>query len=315
MVEMIDLLRSRPGITVAELAEAFDRSERTIYRWLNELSDDLRMPLGCSGGGYYLAESPETRKVNLTPQELLALQLSLRSSPFTAGSPIKEHAELAWRKIRDAAPCERLEMVRKLAAAHAVTVNSPAAAVRSDVIEVLEEAVNSHCRLAIVYRSQKSDQVKEYTFDPYAIVFRRHSWYVVGFCHEHERVIQLKLARFRHATDTGVRFEPPVDFSIDEHFGLSWEVWAGGEPTTVRVRFSPRVARMIVESRRHPTQAVHSQKDGSVVFEVTVSGIEEIAAWIMGYGRDAQVLEPEHLRLYVAEHARAVADMYAGEQQ
>ena len=66
--------------------------------------------------------------------------------------------------------------------------------------------------------------------------------------------------------------------------------WGGGEPVTVRIRFSPAVADMIAESKRHPTQLNTPQPDGSIVMEVSVSSIQEIATWIMGYGKDAQVL-------------------------
>ncbi len=98
LIKMIDLLRNNPGISVDGLASALDRSERTIYRWLNEISEDLKAPLVCENGGYYLGNIQENRKIDLTPQELLALRLSLKSSPFTDGSPIKNMQNLPGKK-------------------------------------------------------------------------------------------------------------------------------------------------------------------------------------------------------------------------
>lgn len=41
-----------------------------------------------------------------------------------------------------------------------------------------------------------------------------------------------------------------------------------------------------------------------------VGGLQEVMSWVMGFGRHAEVLEPEHLRQAVAEELTAVADKY-----
>jgi predicted DNA-binding transcriptional regulator YafY len=312
LVEMIALLRERPGITIDELAQAARRSERTVYRWLSEISSCLRTVVSCEGGGYFLAEGPAVRQVDLDPQELMALRLSLSSGPFTDGSPVRKHAESAWRKITEGASWEKTEAAQDMAQVRAVGVGAPATDLPRGLTETLDRAVDSRHRLRVVYRSQKSRRVGEYTLDPYALVFRRHSWYVVGYCPEHERVVQLKLARFVRAEDTGETFGPPKDFSVEDYFASSWESWGGGEPVRVRVRFAPEVAEMISEVKRHPSQVVYPEPDGGVVLEVTVAGIEEIATWIMGYGKHAVVLEPQQLRDHVLEHAQGMIARYDG---
>ncbi|MCL5105307.1 MAG: transcriptional regulator [Armatimonadetes bacterium] len=311
LIKMIDLLKTRPGITVGELAAILGRSDRTVYRWLNEIAVDLQSPLYCHDGGYYFAGKPDLREVDLTPEELLALRLSLKSSLFGDGSPIKKYAESAWLKIRDAARFEELVEARSLASSRVVNINAPAGDVPTGLIETLEMAIDRRERLKVIYRSQKSGEVKDYTIDPYAMVFRRHSWYVLAFCYEQEKVIQMKLVRFRDAVKLGVRFDPPDDFSVDDYFDLSWEAWAGGEPTRVRVRFDQCVAPLIAEVKRHRTQVIHPSDDGGIIFEATVAGIEEIAIWIMGYGRHAEVLEPESLRRQIAGHVSGMAATYA----
>ncbi len=305
-IEMIDLMRRQPGISIDELAAALNRSVRTIYRWLSELSADLHVPVQYSDGGYYLLGNSVAATVDFRPEELLALRLSLKSSLFSDGSPLKTHAHSAWHKIRDAASTDRLASAMDLADKHAIDVGAPTGQLEPAIVEAIETAVNNRRRLSVVYRSQKSNRVKEYTIDPYAVVFRRRSWYVLAHCLQHNKVVQFKLVRFRRVADTGIRFTPQANFSPEEYFRSSWEAWAGGEDITVSVKFSARVAEMISETKRHPSQVIHVQGDGSVTFEVTVSGIEEVAAWIMGYGKEAEVLAPERLKRYVLDHAGAV---------
>jgi predicted DNA-binding transcriptional regulator YafY len=50
--------------------------------------------------------------------------------------------------------------------------------------------------------------------------------------------------------------------------------------------------------------------DGSLEFQVTVSGLQEISWWIMGYGDQAEVLEPAELRAMIHERARKLVAMY-----
>lgn len=311
LIEMIDRLRNRPGVSVGELASGLNRSQRTIYRWLSELSVEVGAPVCCRNGGYYLEDERQAQTSSLSAEELVVLRMSLKSTPFAEGSPMRQRAESAWRKIRDAASTERLQAASDIGGGYSLRLTAPKGFVEPAITQTLENAIASRSRLRIVYRSQKSNQVKQYTIDPYALVFRRHSWYLLANCLEHGRVVQFKLVRFRDAVETGAQFQPPPDFSVDEHFKSSWEAWAGAEPVEVRVQFSPKVSVMVAEARRHPTQVTHTQPDGSIIFEATVAGIEEIAIWILGYGRDAEVLDPPELRDYVANHAAALAAIYA----
>lgn len=307
---MIELLRGRPGITIDELASELNRSPRTVYRWLNEIATDLKVVVCCSNGGYYIRGGTGNGAVDLTAEELLALRLSLRSSPFKAGSPVGKHAVSAWNKIRDAAAEWKIQKLTELGESHDVAVTALHSDADVQVMETIENAVNRRRRLRVRYRSQASNAVKEYVTDPYALVFRRHSWYLLAHSSEHGRVVQFKLARFRWAGETGEVFVRPAEFSVSRYFANSWEAWGGDDTVRVRIRFSPAVAEMIAETRRHPTQAVFPQRDGSVIFEVTVCGIVEIASWVMGYGKEAEVLEPESLREHIRDHAAGVLSLY-----
>lgn len=286
------------------------RSERTIYRWLSELSNEIGARVYFKDGGYHLTDDIDS-PAPFTPEELLVLRAALKSQVFSDESPLRDKAESAWLKIRDASPYERMRIASELSESYCVQPTVPKGFVDPNMSRVIESAIATHRRLRIVYWSQKSNQIKDYTIDPYALVFRRHSWYLLAHCFEHGEVAQFKLVRMREVAETGVKFEPPADFSVEEYFRHSWEAWAGGTPIDVRVKFSPRVSVMVAESRRHPSQKVYPQPDGSVIFEATVAGVEEIAIWILGFGRDAEVLDPPELRNYIVDHVFALVDLYS----
>ena len=60
----------------------------------------------------------------------------------------------------------------------------------------------------------------------------------------------------------------------------------------------------------HLTQQVEHLDDGSIRFEVDVDGVDEIAWWILGYGREAESESPAKLRRILRDHAKAMADSY-----
>lgn len=311
LLNMIEIIRTRPGITVSELSTALGRSERTVYRWIAEVSGDLHKLIVCNEGGYYIKHYGRSDVLDLEPEEALAIRLSLACSPFGAGSPLADHAGNAWLKIRRLLSPESIGQARDLSANHSVSITAHESNTPAFIMNMLNSAVKRQVRVIAKYASVSSGKVKEYTLDPYALVFRRHSWYLVGYSHTHGEIRQFKPSRFEQVFPTNEVFEVPDDFDVDDYFAYSWECFGGGEPTDVVVRFSPKVARIITESLRHATQQTSMEPDGHVIFKATVSGIEEIAIWILGFGKEAEVLEPLELRQLLSEHAAGMADTYS----
>jgi len=79
----------------------------------------------------------------------------------------------------------------------------------------------------------------------------------------------------------------------------------------VVVRFSPAVAKRAAETRWHPSQVIEEQDDGSLLWRGKVAGLREIRIWILGWGAEAEVLEPAELRAEVASQLRDAAARYS----
>ena len=83
-----------------------------------------------------------------------------------------------------------------------------------------------------------------------------------------------------------------------------------GRDSDVVVRFGKLVAQNVAEVNWHKTQRLAWRDDGTLDFHVTVSGLNEISWWILGYGDQAEAIEPPELRRLVAERAKRMAAMY-----
>ena len=109
---------------------------------------------------------------------------------------------------------------------------------------------------------------------------------------------------------TQVRFNRPPEFDLETHFRNSFGVYEGGGDVCVKVWFSAEVARYVSESTWHPSQELSPQKDGSLVATFHLDGTREIKAWILSFGRHAEVLGPEELRGEIGEEVGLLSRAY-----
>ena len=65
---------------------------------------------------------------------------------------------------------------------------------------------------------------------------------------------------------------------------------------TVKVRISPGWARWVGEKIWHESQKVTKLPDGGLEITFRVAGLDEIKRWILSFGPEAVVLEPEKLK-------------------
>ncbi len=314
LLQMMELLQNRPGLTISELAKKLGRSERTIYRYLEALAKELHISVCFEDGGYYIAERPLPSRLNLTPKEVLTTHLALTSGALQRSGIFSEHAASTWKKIESALTGDTLEAVQSNLKRSAIM--TPAQNLNdlgSPAIQCITNAVEHNKQLLIDYNSHRSGNTKQFVIEPYALVFRRHNWYLIAKSHLHQRIIQLKLVRVLSAQETGESFQLPHDFSVDSFYAKSWEMWTGAQEYLVRVKFTPKVAQIIRESRRHHTQELEDTEDGGVILSAKVAGIEEIGFWVLSWGAEAEVLDPPELRASIAETAIRMVARYTKE--
>lgn len=99
------------------------------------------------------------------------------------------------------------------------------------------------------------------------------------------------------------------EFDIDEYIKNSWSI-AKGEKTKVVIKFTPPISKLISEAIWHDSQRLESLDDGCLVFTVEVEGTWEIKKWILGFGKYAEVMEPESLLQEIKEEIKEMVGKY-----
>jgi predicted DNA-binding transcriptional regulator YafY len=177
-------------------------------------------------------------------------------------------------------------------------------------IEQINEAVINRRVINIVYYTMSRKKETRRKVAPYKLWFVDGSFYLIGQCKWKKEIRIFAVDRIKMLGFTDEIFEVPDDFDIDEFMGNSFGAFHG-KPEKVKVLFSADVAEYIKEKIWHETQKIYDNPDGSVLFEAYVACTRDIKAWVMRWGANAIVLEPEELRNEIQTEAIEMMAGYA----
>lgn len=307
VLQLLLTIEQAPGMSAKALAERCEISERSVYRYA-ELLRLAGVPI-YADGGYKLSGQTPLSAVRLTLSESLALviageHLSGGKAPFSAA------LSQALRKILAVVP-EELR-VSAGSAKGRVLMDAPGPVDYSGsarLFAAIDTAVRDHEKVAIMYRSLSSARESRRVIDPYGTVFRHGLWYVAAFCHRRNEERLFRLDRVISLERTGQSFEPRTDFSLADYMRDAWHV-ERGKPITAKVRFSGLAKQIVMEGQWHPSQKVLQEDSDTAILSFKTGGLRELSTWLMGFGGEAEVLEPPELRELLVEKAVAVAAVH-----
>jgi CRISPR-associated endonuclease/helicase Cas3 len=78
----------------------------------------------------------------------------------------------------------------------------------------------------------------------------------------------------------------------------------------VVLQFSRAYAGIIREKEWHPGQVLEPQPDGTLILRLHVNDLRLIKRWVMFWGAECEVLEPEELIAMVVSDLKAVGRIY-----
>ncbi len=91
------------------------------------------------------------------------------------------------------------------------------------------------------------------------------------------------------------------------HFGVHWS----DNETKVKIRFNKRVADYVRKRAWHLSQEIAGCKTGDLILSLTVNHLLELKRWILSWGGDAQVLEPDFFAHDIIQAISETAELYS----
>ena len=252
MLKIVTLVKANPNLSRTELARLCEvDSVRTIQRDINSLTL-AEIPIFWNGQGYEIMPNFFLPPMALTIDEAFSMVLSAKTYSEGEGQFHKSTLESAISKILATLPESAKGLLET--GTSKISVESRKASDTGGLIGKIYQAIMETKQLRIVYYSYSSNVISERVVNPYALTFRRRSWYLIGYCHNKQKILMFRVSRINTMKYTGESFKPPQNFSVDNYMGKSWQVMTG-EETRVIVKFSSEIAPLIKEVDWHPTQA------------------------------------------------------------
>ncbi|MGI8928805.1 MAG: helix-turn-helix transcriptional regulator [Candidatus Limnocylindrales bacterium] len=307
------ILRDHPdGLSAEALAQRVGVAKRTIYRDIESMDLDAGLPIWNDKGRFGLEREAFLQPLALTLHEATTLFLAAR---MLAKASDEHDTELigAFVKLAQILPPVLAEHIQETVDAFSTATERNENFTR--VFRVLAEAWAQRRVVEIEYDSGVYDpskgarktRVQPLAIEPSALT---HALYLMGWDESRRASRTFKVERILSASLTPDSFEPVAGATTARDLLRAWDVIADEDPVSVVIRFSTAVAKRAAETRWHPSQELERQSDGTLIWRGLVSGMREIRIWILGWGAEAEVLEPLELRTEIAAETERAAVLY-----
>ena len=298
--------------TLAEKCEVTPRQIQYDCRRLKEVGAPIRHDRK-RGGWHYTDPHWRLPAVWLSEGELLAFFLSVEIARAQGNPGLRESLTNAAAKIAHSLSDEISVDLNALHASTSYNI-SPAARVESETYLRLQRAAAARQKVRLRYYTATRGQRSERVTHPYHLHFARGEWILIAHDENRDELRCFNIARIEELSECDQHFQRDLDFDAKQYVGEMFVAERGDKLVEIAVRFDEYQSRYIRERTWHPQQKpLEEQDDGGVVLRFPASGLNEIARWVMGYGRHAQVLEPPQLRQIVRDHLRELSQIYADE--
>ncbi|WP_030812983.1 helix-turn-helix transcriptional regulator [Streptomyces sp. NRRL S-337] len=326
LLSILLLLQTRGRVPARELAERLEVSPRTVYRDVEALSA-AGVPVYAERGrhgGIALLPGFRTDVTGMTTDEARALFVLAAQGAHTALG-LDEALGSALRKVMAALPAPHRPAAeltgRRILVDPDRWLGGPRPAADLDA---LQTAVFSDLRLRIRYRHSGGTRLRTYTVDPYGLVAKAGTWYLVADRRGRPQLFRADRVASAAVTDAPVRRRPGVELA---------EVWqqlrrqVEDRPADVRVTARIRRDRLDLAVRilggaltgpprtGDPDGPGNGHGDGDeewAVIEVAFPVLPAVRQ-LLQFGDALEVLDPPEARRVLAEAAAGIGALYAAD--
>ena len=312
---LILLLQNRPSMTSRDLAEHFMVSRRTIFRDLRALSESGVPLTYADQGGYEILEGYQLPPLMLSARQAATLLVGAEFMKLQSDASLRKEADEVALKIRSVLPTQIRDYIDRL---NERTVLDPYWLHERPTVDEgegswydLSEAVAQRRSVIMEYYVQSRDELTKRKVDPLGLVYYTDHWNLIAYDHLRDSIRNFLLDNIQSMFVLSERFAPPDGFDLEEHLKER-----GENPQNVRiiVRFAPQIYRWARQSIPAEIEE-ERQRDNAVDVTFYFENLTYVARWLLRFGTQAQVLEPEALRERVREEALEVARLHDSEMR
>lgn len=295
LIGILAILLQQEKVTAPVLAEKFEVSRRTISRDIEAICK-AGVPIVTTqgqNGGISIMEGYRIDRTLLTSSDMQAILAGLRSLDSVSGTNRYQ------------------QLMEKLSVGNSQAFTSEnhimidlSSWYKSSLIlkiELIQEAISRCYCIAFSYFAPTGESRRQ--IEPYQLVFQWSSWYVWGYCLKKEGFRLFKLNRMTELKNTVCLFKPrkaPLPEMAAE------QIFPADIP--VKVCLEPEMKWRLIDE--FGAESFMEQPDGKLLFSHWFSEKENLFGWLLSFGENAELLEPEELRKELKAHLQKISRKY-----
>ena len=312
LLSIVLLLQVNRRLTAYELAQRLEVSERTIYRDMDALST-AGIPVVAergNGGGWSLINGYKTSLTGLNEAEIQTLFLS-KPARLLADLGLHQAAETALNKLLAALPTmyqRNAEYIRQRI--HIDATGWHHSEENVSFLPTLQEAIWQELKVKVTYQLSTGPIVKP-RLDPLGLVAKGNVWYLVALFKD--QVCVYRVSRVQAATISDQPSLRPANFNLADFWAESSANFVANLPRyLVTVRVDPAILPELRCAGRFPQLAPMGPVDAEGWQKVALQFETEREAgqYILGFGSQIEVIEPQTLQTRVLEGAKRIVTLY-----
>ena len=301
-------LQSKKIVKAEEIARHFEISLRTVYRDVKALME-AGVPIGSEAGtGYFIVDGYHLPPVMVTQDEA--------SSMLLAGKLVEKMADKSVRIAYDSVMYKIKSVLNEAGKDHLQNLEPHIEVFLRSRYEVKEQkdfpdhfmtAVQSAVAKRKVLRinySNSQDELSQREVEPVGIFYYSMAWHLIGWCRLRVGYRDFRMDRIKDMVNTEQVFEGRNLISLKEYFETMF--LSNRELVHVIVTFNKSALR------GRPLYGSIAQTDlgGRVRAEFMMDNLTTMARWLLMYGANVEVEQPEELKSLMVEMVEELREHY-----
>lgn len=312
LIEMMITINAKRDFTVGELAKEFSVSKRTILRDLQEL-EQAGFPLYAevgAAGGYHILKERILPPIAFSESEAKAIFFACQALKYYRDLPFEQETISVLKKFLNCLPLDVQNGITQIQ--NKVVFWIPDRHCDSPLLkEMFLVAVNRHAA-TIRYSSTHSESIR--TIVPIGLYAMNGLWYCPAYCTAANRIRTFRVDRIREIIEEAPcpKGKYPIPGSIQEYL----EKTEAKNDHRLKIRLTDiGVKRCESECLLAGGLKTLPTGGGMIDMEIDHAALEWVADYILPFGKEATVLEPEELLERMRQKIRELHRQYCVAEQ
>jgi predicted DNA-binding transcriptional regulator YafY len=305
LLELLELLQTRPLTTGREIADRLGIDARTARRYVGVLQE-LGIPVEGQrgvGGGYRIRPGYRLPPLMLGDDEAVVVVLGLLATRGSGSDGSADAVDGALAKINRVLPATLRRQVEALEETLGFTRTRGSAPADAAAVLLLADGIRRRRRLHTAYRTFAGDE-SERELSPYGLVVHSGRWYLSAYDHSRDDLRTFRVDRmWRTTLSDDSALAPPAGFDAVAHVSHSlasvpwdWEVEVLLDlPVDTAARRIPATLAEVVDD-----------PEGTLL-RMRVDSLDWMASVLAGLGCGFTIRRPDELRASVRALATRLA--------